>query len=229
MQTKYAKISKTLNDFKLIPWTAPPCLETGCFYERTLWAWTPSSWNKGSRPLRSLSLTWSISTFATVLALIESLPIRWKGISDYIWSKRYAWVWWGRASSSSVVRVHCMGNIHLIEVKFSDNVDNFCWKCWWCLAILTMWDNFDNKWFRQKQRQWQRQSDGTQVDQIWYSDLSFLSYDDHHVIIWWSSCHHIIMKQKRPNTCYIFEKEGTQGYQIWYFGLLFWWLGELNI
>ena len=72
----------------------------------------------------------------------------------------------------------------LIEVKFSDNVDNFCWKCWWCLTILTMWDNFDYKWFRQKQRQWQRQSDGTQVDQIWYSELMMiimLSYDDHNV------------------------------------------------
>ena len=43
LQTNYAEISKTLNDFKLIPWAAPPCLETGCFYERTLWAWTPSS------------------------------------------------------------------------------------------------------------------------------------------------------------------------------------------
>ena len=48
--------------------------------------------------------------------------------------------------------------------------------------MLMMFDNFDTKWFRQKQRQWQRQSDGTQVDQIWYSDLSFLSYDDHHTI-----------------------------------------------
>ena len=28
-----------------------------------------------------------------------------------------------------------------------------------------------------------------------------------------------ITKQKRPNTCYIFEKEGTQGYQICHSGL----------
>ena len=32
---------------------------------------------------------------------------------------------------------------------------------------------------------------------------------------------HIIIKQIRPNKCYIFEKEGTQGYQIWYSGLSF--------
>ena len=36
------------------------------------------------------------------------------------------------------------------------------------------------------------------------------------LIIWWSSCYHmtIIIKQKRPNTCCILKKEGTQWYQI---------------
>ena len=45
------------------------------------------------------------------------------------------------------------------------------------------------------------------------------TYDDHRIIIWLSSnnhiwrspYNHIITKQKRPNTCYIFEKEVTQG------------------
>ena len=56
----------------------------------------------------------------------------------------------------------------------------------------------------------------------WIIMIIILSFDDHHLIIWWSSYHPTSnMKQKRPITCYIFENEGTQGYQIWYSGVSF--------
>ena len=38
--------------------------------------------------------------------------------------------------------------------------------------------------------------------------IIILSYDYHYIVICWSSCYHIIIKPKRPNTCYIFEKGG---------------------
>ena len=56
---------------------------------------------------------------------------------------------------------------------------------------------------------------------IFYVDMILASCHHHHILIWWSSYTHIIIKQNRPNTCYIFEKEGTQGYQLWYSGLSF--------
>ena len=57
---------------------------------------------------------------------------------------------------------------------------------------------------------------------IFCEDMILATCQCDHILIWWSSYHPTSnMKQKRPITCYIFENEGTQGYQIWYSGVSF--------